>query len=284
MRSDVRVEEGDSIPVMLDLLRARERFTLIYLDPPFFTGRDHSTTDTGEHAFSDKWGSLEEYVGDLRGRCALARELLESHGSIVVHVDPKISHYVKVALDEVFGRECFASEIVWRYRRWPCRSRNFQRVHDVLLRYVRDARVPPRWNQLYEALSPSTLAVWGGNRKQKAKVEGTRRKRSVLTDEPSLGALMGDVWDLSILAPIAKERTGYPTQKPEKLLERLILALTDEGDSVLDPTCGSGTILAVCSRLGRRSVGIDSSPLAVRISRERLGIGVPSSRRQDPTQ
>src|SRR4029079_7679904 len=83
------------------------------------------------------------------------------HGSVVIHVDPKTSHYLKVLADEIFGEESFASEIIWRYRRWPSKTENFQRVHDVLLRYRKDPKVRPRWTTLYEPLAPSTIATWG---------------------------------------------------------------------------------------------------------------------------
>jgi site-specific DNA-methyltransferase (adenine-specific) len=188
----------------------------------------------------------------------------------VLHVDPKTSHYVKVLCDEIFGQECFASEIVWRYRRWPSKTPNFQRVHDVLLRYVRDPEATPRFRQLYEPLAPSTLATWG-DRKQRAVVGADgRRERSSSTEEPTPGAPLGDVWEIGIVAPVSKERTGYPTQKPEQLLERLVLACTQEGDLVLDPYSGSGTTLAVCARHGRRSIGVDDNREAIATARRRL--------------
>ena len=97
-----------------------------------------------------------------------------------------------------------------------------------------------------------------------------RRLRSSTTEDPTPGAPLGDVWDIGIVAPVARERTGYPTQKPEALLRRLIEACTEPGDWVLDPYCGSGTTLAVCKQIGRRAIGIDSSPQALKISRKRL--------------
>jgi site-specific DNA-methyltransferase (adenine-specific) len=255
-------------------------FALIYLDPPFFTGRVHTELRARVRpggrlvrplapAFDDRWEGLESYLSALAQRIRAARELLAENGCLVLHVDPKTSHYAKVLCDEIFGRECFASEIVWRYRRWPSKTRNFQRIHDVLLRYVRDARTPPRFRQLYEPLAASTLATWG-DRKQRAVVRGGRRLRSSVTVEPTPGAPLGDVWEIGIVAPVARERTGYPTQKPEALLERLVQSCTEPGDWVLDPYMGSGTTLAVCARLGRGAVGIDSSERALTISRKRL--------------
>lgn len=271
--------ESDNVSAMEQLVSEGALFTLAYLDPPFLTGRQHDrvvrevgpsgVTRSKGRGFDDRWSGLEEYLSELRRRVVLVRELLEQHGCMVLHLDTKTSHYAKVMCDEVFGRECFASEIVWRYRRWPSKTPNFQRVHDVLLRYVRDASVKPRFRQLYEPLAASTRATWG-DKKQRAVVRDGRRARSETTETESPGVPMGDVWEIGIIAPVAKERTGYPTQKPEALLSRLVEALTDPGDAVLDPYCGSGTTLAVCARLGRRSVGIDENPEALALARSRL--------------
>ena len=188
----------------------------------------------------------------------------------IVHVDPKTSHYIKVMCDEIFGDDCFASEIVWRYRRWPSRTPNFQRVHDVLLRYRKSADVEPRFHPLYEPLAASTLATWG-TKKQRAVVDKDgRRLRSSKTKESTPGVPMGDVWDIGVIAPVARERTGYPSQKPEALLERLVTALSSAGEIVLDPYAGSGTTLAVAARLGRVFVGIDASAVAIETARARL--------------
>jgi DNA modification methylase len=252
------------------------------MDPPFLTGRQHTHVDrrrdprTGDllrlvrPAFDDRWDGMHHYLAELAQRLEVARGLLSADGCLVLHVDPKTSHYAKVMCDEIFGPECFASEIIWRYRRWPSKTKNFQRVHDVLLRYVRDPSSKPKFRQLYEPLAASTLETWG-DKKQRAVVGGDgRRVRSSSTNEPTPGTPLGDVWEIGIVAPIARERTGYPTQKPEALLERLIGACTDPDDLVLDPYSGSGTTLAVATRMGRRAIGIDSSAEAVRVARKRL--------------
>lgn len=266
------------------------RVTLAYMDPPFLTNRAFEALDApvGEDgkrraphagplnerpkkfAFDDRWSSRGEYLEALAQRLVLVRALLAPHGSVVVHVDPKTSHYVKVLCDELFGEDAFASEIVWRYRRWPSKTPNFQRVHDVLLRYRKDPTVKPRWNQLYEPLAASTLATWGTKKQRAVFEDDGRRSRSTSTAEPTKGAPMGDVWEIGVIAPVSKERTGYPSQKPEALLERLVSALSDPGDVVLDPYAGSGTTLAVAARLGRVFVGCDASDVAFKIARERL--------------
>ncbi len=261
---------GNNLDVMSTLSRGplRETITLAYLDPPFLTNRVHATTDA-RVAFDDRWTDRASYLEALGARLGLVRELLAPHGCVVVHVDPKTSHYVKVMCDEIFGDECFASEIVWRYRRWPSRTPNFQRVHDVLLRYRKSVATEPRYHAMYEPLAASTLAVWG-TKKQRAVVKDGRRLRSSRTEERTPGVPMGDVWDIGVIAPVARERTGYPSQKPEALLERLVTALSSPGEIVLDPYAGSGTTLAVASRLGRVFVGIDESPVAIDTATERL--------------
>lgn len=267
--ADLRLLQGENDRHMDDLYVAGERFALAYLDPPFFSQRDYSTAD-GEFCFSDRWKSFDRYLDELAHAVECARDLLIDEGSLVLHLDPTAVHDAKVRCDAIFGRRCYAGEIVWRYRRWPARTRNFQRMHDVLLRYVRDPDAEARFNQLFEALSATTLATFGTG-KQKAVIEDGRRVRSEADSaERSPGARLSDVWDIPIVAPSGAERTGYPTQKPEALLRLVVEALTNPGDRVLDPFCGSGTTLAVCAKLGRGCVGIDSSSAAIRIATERL--------------
>lgn len=270
--------EGDNLDVLDFLSRdAAETVTLAYLDPPFLTNRVHEVKG-GAMGFDDRWADRAEYLEAIGPRLERVRALLAPHGSVVVHVDTKTSHYLKVLGDEIFGDDAFASEIVWRYRRWPSKTRNFQRVHDVLLRWCKDPSVAPRWNVQYEPLAPSTLATWG-TKKQRAVFEDGKRLRSSSTREETRGVPMGDVWDVGVIAPVSKERTGYPSQKPEALLERLILGLSDPEDVVLDPYAGSGTTLAVAARLGRRFVGIDASEAALRIATGRLGTACAPARR-----
>lgn len=265
------------------------KVTFAYLDPPFLTNRGFEAVVRTEtpakeakerrgplkarptaFAFDDRWADRGEYLEALGQRLVLVRELLAPHGSVVVHVDPKTSHYVKVLGDEIFGDDAFASEIVWRYRRWPSKTPNFQRVHDVLLRFRKNPEEKPRFNVPYEPLAPSTVATWGTNKQRAVFEEGGRRKRSETTKEVSQGVPMGDVWDIGVIAPISRERTGYPSQKPETLLERLVNALSDPGELVLDPYMGSGTTLAVAARLGRRFVGVDASDVAFETTTTRL--------------
>jgi DNA modification methylase len=272
---------GDNLAALQLLREQSSRFALAYLDPPFLTGREHALVErkrgkrgeivrTLKPAFDDRWESLDDYLAALKPRIAAARELLLPEGCLVLHVDPKTSHYLKVLCDQIFGRDCFASEIIWRYRRWPAKTPNFQRVHDVLLRYVRDSRVEPRFRQLYEPLAPSTLATWGTRKQRAVTDESGRRTRSSVTAEATPGAPLGDVWEIGIVAPVAKERTGYPTQKPEALMSRLIESCTAPGDWVLDCYAGSGTTAAAARKLGRAALSIDESARALQVARKRL--------------
>jgi DNA modification methylase len=257
----IEIIQGDNLDAMREIPIGSVH--LVYMDPPFGTGKKR-VGKSG--SFSDPCKG--KYFNQLEQRIGWAWRLLAPEGCLVVHVDSHMSHHIKAAMDALLGADYFASEIIWRYRRWPSKTPNFQRVHDVLLRYV---KIPgnSRWNQLYEPLSESTLKTWG-DKKQLAVVEDGRRTRSSSTKEASPGVPMGDVWDISIIAPSSKERTGYPTQKPEALLERLILSCTNASDLVVDPYCGSGTTLAVCKRLGRRCIGIDENPEAIEVTRRRL--------------
>jgi DNA modification methylase len=286
-----KLVRGDNRRALADLAPSLAgKVTLAYLDPPFLTGQAHEAivqtpglrardrsgplkARPKKFAFDDRWSSRAEYLESIGQRLVLIRELLAPHGSVVLHVDSKTSHYLKVLGDEIFGEECFASEIIWRYRRWPSKTPNFQRVHDVLLRWRKCAKTKPRFNTPYEPLAASTLATWGKNKQRAVFEKDGRRARSSTTDEATMGVPMGDVWDIGVIAPVSRERTGYPTQKPEALLERLILALSDEGEVVLDPYAGSGTTLAVAARLGRTFVGIDQSDVALQIATARLQAG-----------
>ncbi len=263
----IRTIHADNLEA-LHTLYGKRSIDLAYLDPPFFTGWVFKT-GKGETAFDDRWPNRETYLMALGKRLRLLYNMLAPHGSLVIHVDWRMSHYVKVWCDHAFGVERFASEIIWHYRRWPSKTLGFQRMHDVLLHYRKDQHVTPRFNQLYEPLAPSTVATWG-SKKQEAVVKNGKRVRSSLTEHESPGVPMSDVWNIGVIAPISKERVDYPTQKPVKLLERVIGALSNPGDLVVDPYMGSGTTLVVAKSMGRDAIGIDSSALAVKITKSRL--------------
>jgi site-specific DNA-methyltransferase (adenine-specific) len=262
------VVQGDNLVVMRGI--PSESVQLAYLDPPFFTQRDFELED-GRLAFSDRWESFEGYLEHVLTRCAAARDLLTDDGTLILHVDPKTSHYHKVALDRLFGRDCFRNEIVWRYRRWPVEGKDFQRMHDVLLRYTKSPD-KQRWNQLYEPLAESTVEVHGTRKQRHHRVDGPGlpARRLGYSDEDSLGAPMSDVWEIGLMAPGSTKRTGWSTEKPPELLERIIASQSHPGDVFLEPYCGSGVGVERAVSLGRRGIGIDQSPIAVSIARARV--------------
>lgn len=256
---------GDNLDVMRRLAGQGFRADLVYMDPPFRTGR--TFVCDGRIAYVDP-SDPHAWRRQIHERLRALYPLLQPHASVVVHLDHHAEEAMRSLAAPAFGPP--VAEIIWRYRRWPSPSKMFQRVHDTLLVYRANADAEHRWNQLYEPHAPSTLATWGTKR-QRARVVAGKRVRSEVGEEESPGVPMGDVWDIGILAPSSKERTGYPTQKPEALLERIIGALSNEGDVVLDPYMGSGTTLVVAKRMGRIGVGIDSSPVAIEVASARLG-------------
>ncbi len=285
----------------LDILRGMNSASvdLIYLDPPFNSNKDYAApvgSKAAGAAFKDTWtlsdldvawmgliadeqpaiAHLLETAGRTHSKgmqsylCMMAVRLLELRrvmkdtGSIYLHCDPTADSYLRVLMDAVFGQGNFRNEIIWSYRRWPSKQDNFQRMHDVILRYSRGGAVV--WNQLYEPVSDSFQRRFKG----KANVldPGATRKRAATHETPGLP--MRDVWEISIIAGASKERVGYPTQKPLALLERIIETSTNEGDLVLDPFCGCATACVAAERLGRQWVGIDISPKAVELVQYRL--------------
>ena len=230
---------------------------LAYLDPPFFSGRQYSVlwgNDSEPRSFSDIWeGGLDAYLIWLNARLYEMQRILKPTGSIYVHCDWHASHYIKVEMDKIFGYQNFQNEFVWYYGGGGASSRRWSRKHDVLLFYSKtdtwhfnaDAvRVPHKWTD-------GQLRADGSDRSDK-------------------GKLPDDVFELHSVMPWSSERLGYPTQKPEALLERIIKASSNEGDVILDPFCGSGTTVAVAQRLGRRWIAIDESRVAVDLTSERL--------------
>lgn len=260
----VEIIHGEALEV---LPRFAGQAALVYMDSCFNTGQTFRTRD-GEVAFEDRFVTAAAFRDYLEALLQACRGTLAPHGSLVVHCDLRFQPVVRELGDRLFDGH-LADQVVWHYRRWPVAARRCNRVHDYLIRYVLDERAA-RWTQLYQPLAESTRATWGTKR-QKAMVRDGVRRRSIATDEESKGAPIGDVWsDIGIVAPSGRERNGFPTQKPEKLLHRVISLWTEPGDKVIDPTSGSGTCARVAAELGRDAVAIDRSEVAIRYTRERL--------------
>ncbi|MBI5562675.1 MAG: site-specific DNA-methyltransferase [Deltaproteobacteria bacterium] len=307
---------GDNLGVLKTLIAGKEAgrvvnadgtpgVRLVYIDPPFSTRLVYRGTD-GRHAYDDRRRGAE-FVEFLRHRLILLREVMSADASIYAHLDWKTSHYVKVVMDEVFGPDNFLNEIVWSYggRGAKAASAQFPRNHDAILLYARRPRVfnkqrrevslpkdSPciqqdaygRWFKTaprgdYTDASIASLEEAGRvhrTRSGRLRVKYFLREAEGRVIEEKL---IGDVWDdvPDAMHIKASEKTGYPTQKPVALLERVIKASSNPGDLVLDAFCGSGTTLAAASALDRRWIGIDIGSLAIKTAQKRIKAGMKSN-------
>jgi site-specific DNA-methyltransferase (adenine-specific) len=247
-------------------------FQMIYIDPPFNTGKQQTrkTLETSTHEAGDRVGFqgrrfkttllaessytdiFEDYLAFLEPRLIEAKRLLTATGTLYFHIDYREAHYCKLLLDEIFGRDGFLNEIIWAYdygarskKRWPAK-------HDTILVYVKD---PSAYFFDSEEVDREPYMAPG----------------LVTPEKVAKGKLPTDVWWHTIVPTNGREKTGYPTQKPEGILKRMVQASTRPGDWCLDFFAGSGTLGAVASKLGRRYVLIDSNPEAHRVMNERLG-------------
>ena len=270
---DDLVVQGDNLPVLQALPEGH--FDLVYMDPPFNTGRAQARAtlsvtrdDTpgpasrigfGGRRYSSRLlqslsydDQFADYLAFLEPRLARCRELLAPHGTLYFHIDYREAHYCKLLLDEIFGRDAFLNELIWAYdygakprRRWPAK-------HDTILVYV---RTPGAHHYDADAVEREPYMAPG----------------LVTAEKAARGKRPTDVWFHTIVPTNGREKTGYPTQKPEGVLRRIVSASSRPGSWCLDPFAGSGTLGAVCRQLGRRFVLVDSSPLAIEVMRTRLG-------------
>lgn len=247
---------------------------LIYMDPPFYTQTTQrlSDKDGQEYKFDDSWESIDEYIDYLTIRLKKCQVVLKETGSIFVHCDRNASHYIKVALDKVFGEENFQSEIVWSYKRWSNSKKGLLNNHQIIFFYSKTKDF--KFNTIYTDYSDTTNVdqilqdrVRDENGKSKYK---TNEDGSVVMGQAKKGVPLSDVWEIPYLNPKAKERVGYPTQKPIILLEQIIKLVTDEGDLVFDPFMGSGTTLVAAKLLNRNYLGCDISEQALTLAQSRI--------------
>ncbi|MBX3727723.1 MAG: site-specific DNA-methyltransferase [Candidatus Sumerlaeia bacterium] len=250
-------------------------FALVYIDPPFNTGRQQRRTRVrterdeagdrtgfgGRRYRTEVLGSMdyadafEDYLGFLEPRLVEARRVLAPHGSLFLHIDPREAHYCKVLLDGIFGRESFLNEIVWAYdyggrpkNRWPAK-------HDTIFWYARD---PRHYTFHHEEIDRIPYMAPG----------------LVGPEKAARGKTPTDVWWHTIVSPTGAEKTGYPTQKPLGILRRIVRVHTNPGDRLLDFFAGSGTLGAAAEELGRDSVLVDNNPEALEVMRRRFA-GLP---------
>jgi adenine-specific DNA-methyltransferase len=284
---------GDNKYIMSSLLpEFAGKINLIYIDPPFATGADFSikmkigdlewTKEPSvieEKAYRDTWGrGLDSYLQMMYERLVLMRELLAENGSIYVHVDYRVDSYIRCILDEIFGKENLINEIIWRYPAASAQtSRFFIKAHNTIFLYSKSP------NYIFNN-DPRTFIEYSERVKKALKRDekgfyylrggsyaGKKLAEKIYVDEDQLGMLPRDVWtDIPYIRANTPEYLNYETQKPEKLLERIILSSSNEGDLVADFFCGSGTTLAVAEKLGRRWIGCDLSKFAIHTTRKRL--------------
>lgn len=247
---------------------------LIYLDPPFYTQKKQklSSKINKRYEFDDNWKSIIEYQKYIENRLKECKRVLKDTGSIFLHCDRNASHYLRIALDNVFNEQNFQSEIIWTYKRWSNAKKGLLNSHQIIFFYSKTKNF--KFKPVYEDYSETTnidqifqKRVRGINGKSeydkstngKVKLQGKKK-----------GVPLGDVWEIPYLNPKAKERVGYPTQKPILLLERIIQLVTDKDDLVVDPFCGSGTTLVAAKLLNRNYIGMDISSEAIELTNARL--------------
>ena len=265
--------EGDCLDKMESIDDAS--INLIYLDPPFFTERKHTLKNrerTKEFSFDDTWGSNEGYANFLYERIKIMYRLLKEDGSIFVHCDKSGEHIVRAVLDKVFGEKNFQSEIIWSYKRWSNSKKGLLPTHQNIYFYSKTKKF--KFNRVFTNYSETTNVDQILQRRTRdsdnKSIYDTDKNGEVLLGDKKRGVPLSDVWDIPYLNPKAKERVGYPTQKPLLLLERIIELTTDESDIVLDPFCGSGTTCVAAKLLRRNYIGIDSSKEAIMLSKSRI--------------
>ncbi|MBI3814512.1 MAG: site-specific DNA-methyltransferase, partial [Nitrospinae bacterium] len=241
---------------------------LIYIDPPFATKQEFRGNQD-QKAYQDKIAGAK-FLEFLRKRLVFLRELLSEDGSIYVHLDWKKVHYVKVLLDEVFGETKFRNDLIWKYFGPTSTEKNFPRKHDILLFYTKSDNY--NFNEEATLIEYDDKAV---RRYDKMDKEGKRYKFYYDNDGTVRKAYMKEgkpteIFEIPFVQGTAEERIGYPTQKPEALLDRIIKASSNPGDLVMDCFAGSGTTLAVAEKLGRRWIGVDCGKLAIYTIQKRL--------------
>jgi DNA modification methylase len=273
-----RLIHGDNLAVMSELMKELEgRIDLIYLDPPFHSGRRY-VTRVGAHedsrrpeswqteaGYDDRWPDRGAYLDMLRPRLELTHRLLAPRGTLYVHLDWRNAAYVRVLLDEIFGSDRLLNEIVWTYHGPSPIRTAFSRKHDTLLAYTKSSRYVFNPDAVRVPYDPSTVKAFASSPKAGfGKVPDLQR-----------GKVPEDWWFFPVVARLHKERTGYPTQKPMALMERIVLASSKPGDLVADFFSGSGTTLVAAARNGRRWIGCDRQALACATAYRRLLLECP---------
>jgi len=251
-----------------------ESIDLIYLDPPFFTQRKQKLFNKLgiEYSFEDKWEDMNEYLDFLKRRFFEMKRVLKEDGNIFVHCDKIANHRIRILLEEVFGEENFRTEIIWTYKRWSNSKKGLLEGHQNIYHFSKSSKF--KFNILYQEYSPSTnidQILQMRERDENGKsVYKKDENGAIMYGTSKNGVPLNDVWQIPFLNPKAKERVGYPTQKPIELLERILKIASNEGDIVLDPFLGSGTTVVAAKLLKRNFIGFDINSNAIELSQHRL--------------
>ncbi len=262
-----RVVRCENLEFLASHAQGSVKADFIYIDPPFYSGANYKAriVEDGEvkttEAYSDKWESFADFLEALAVRIILMKEVLAPSGLLAVHLDTRAAHYVKVLMDEIFGNRNFVNEIIWSYKSGGASIKSFAKKHDTILLYSKTRKYyfVPQKERSYNR---------GGKPYRFKGVE------EFVDEDGRWYTLVNrkDVFNVDMVGRTSSERTGYATQKPEKLLEILIRSCCPEGGVCADFFCGSGSLGTAAEKLGRSYVLCDSSELAVSITKQRLGI------------
>ncbi|RKZ41446.1 MAG: site-specific DNA-methyltransferase [Gammaproteobacteria bacterium] len=265
--------QGDCLEKMN--LITKDSIDLIYIDPPFFTEKKHVLKNrerTKEFSFDDIWGSDKRYAEFIKERILMMHGLLKDTGSIFVHCDKSGEHIIRAILDQVFGENNFQSEIIWSYKRWSSSKKGLLPNHQNIYFYskTKKFRFIPIYTPYSETTNIDQILQRRTRDEHNKSVYDIDDNGEFKHGDKKKGVPLSDVWEIPFLNPKAKERVGYPTQKPLLLLERIVQITTEKSDLVLDPFCGSGTTCVAAKLLERNFIGIDKSKEAVDLSLTRL--------------
>jgi site-specific DNA-methyltransferase (adenine-specific) len=252
----ITVYYGDNLPLLRKL--PSESIDLIYIDPPFNTGkrqhRKRYETKNGERREINSYGyddKFDDYIGFLKPRMAEAYRLLKKNGSLFFHIDYREVHYCKIMLDELFGRDSFMNEIIWAYDYGARSKKRWSPKHDTILWYAKDSK---NYTFNYDSIDRIPYMAPG----------------LVGDEKAARGKTPTDVWWHTIVSPTGKEKTGYATQKPRGIIDRIVRVHSNKGDLVLDFFAGSGTIGESATELGRNSILIDNNKDAIKVMKKRF--------------
>ncbi|MDR1100209.1 MAG: site-specific DNA-methyltransferase [Treponema sp.] len=243
---------------------------LVYLDPPFFKQTEmqmYSGEDKTVYSFSDKWESLDSYLSFIKDILVKCRSKLSDSGLLFLHCDTSANHHLRVALDDIFGQKMFLNEIIWSYKRWSNSASRLLESHQNILVYSKTKKY--KFNRIMTEYSPTTNVDQLLQTRMRDENGIVRYKRdsndTTLSTNMKNGVPLRDIWEIPFLNPKAKERTGYPTQKPIELMDRIIKVSCDENDFILDPFCGSGSMGIAAYVNSCKYLGIDKNSNAIKM-------------------